>query len=420
MFADTKGYVKLGESAAAKLNGDTPVKWILPRIALALGAFGLILSIFEVGFRLAGYRPLYEVYSKPSILWRHDSELGWSHQPNSIDTYRGPRPWPIEYSNEIHINSLGLRGKEPGARGEDAYRILFMGDSMIAGFEVAEHETLSVRTQEKLNDSLPFEVETINAGVRGYGTDQSYLYYTLRGRKLEPDMVVFLHSANDLRNNMTLHQMRRLFGKGVFALQPDGELVQKGIPVPTYPLCSVVAMTESFEIETIDTLTARTMCSLEMNLSDRSAFFTFVTQMLERSPGLITWLHRLGSGTRRAAKLSLGAFLPGTARAQPNRDDASRMLTIALLRAMLREVRADGAEFVLWISDDGRERLGSRDLEASGIDMMRVTISQPRKWAHSITFENDNHWNAFGHRQIGDVLARELLGRIQRDRNSSQ
>ena len=111
---------------------------MLARIALALGAFTLILGIFEVGFRIAGYRPLYEVYSKPSILWRHDAQLGWSHLPNSRDVYRGPRPWPIEYSNEIRINSLGLRGAELGGQGEDAYRILFLGDSMIAGFEVAE------------------------------------------------------------------------------------------------------------------------------------------------------------------------------------------------------------------------------------------------------------------------------------------
>jgi lysophospholipase L1-like esterase len=395
------------------------VKSTLARIALALGVFTLMLSIFELGFRIAGYRPLYEIYSKPSLLWRMDEQLGWSHQPNSIEAYRGPRPWPIEYSNEIHINSLGLRGVEPGGQGEDAYRILFMGDSMIAGFEVAEHETLSVRVQEELSASLPFKVETINAGVRGYGTDQSYLYYKQRGHELKPDLVVFMHSANDFRNNMTLHQMRRLFGKGAFALQPDGELVQKGVPVPEYPFCSAVGMNDQFEVETTDTLIARVTCALESNLSDRSAFFTFVTQMLQRTPLLIDWLYKLGSGTKTAAKASLGVLSPGIAHAQSNYDEASYRLTIALLSALHREVRSDGAEFLLWISDAERAQLGPYGLDESGIEIFEVVIWQREDWAFSVTFKNDSHWNAFGHRRIGDVLTSELRERVRRDRDSS-
>jgi hypothetical protein len=226
-------------------------------------------------------------------------------------------------------------------------------------------------------------------------------------------LVIFHHSVNDLRNNMTLHRMRRPFGKGVFALDSDGQLVQKGVPVPQYPLCSAVAMNTRFEVEKIDTPTARAACAIELNLSDHSAFFTYVTQVLRRSPEIIQWLHDFGSHTKKMAKTTLGVLLPGTAHAVSPHDEASRRLTSALILAMERGVRADGADFLLWMSNGGQRALGPYGLEGSGVDRIHVEVVVPKYRAFPTRFKNDSHWNALGNRLRAEDLARRLITRIQ-------
>src|SRR5947207_13503881 len=71
-------------------------------------ATALALGILEVAFRLAGYRPLYDIYSKPEIFWQRDPLLGWSHEPNSSAVFVGPRPFPVEFRGNVRINSIGL------------------------------------------------------------------------------------------------------------------------------------------------------------------------------------------------------------------------------------------------------------------------------------------------------------------------
>jgi hypothetical protein len=74
----------------------------------------LTLLLFEVGFRIAGYEAIYEIYSKPWIFWKHDELLSWSHEPGASGYYVGPRPWPIEFRAFVSINSIGLRGPDRG------------------------------------------------------------------------------------------------------------------------------------------------------------------------------------------------------------------------------------------------------------------------------------------------------------------
>jgi hypothetical protein len=36
----------------------------------------LTLAVAEVGIRMAGFQPVFDVYSKPSLFWIHDRLLG--------------------------------------------------------------------------------------------------------------------------------------------------------------------------------------------------------------------------------------------------------------------------------------------------------------------------------------------------------
>src|SRR5215471_8039829 len=112
------------------------LKSVLAHLLLAVVAIAFTLGVCEIALRLLGYEAIYTVYSSPEIFWRKDDLLGWSHQANTEGTYIGPRPWPIEYHAPVQINSLGLRGPEIGELPPGGYRVMVLGDSVVAGFEV--------------------------------------------------------------------------------------------------------------------------------------------------------------------------------------------------------------------------------------------------------------------------------------------
>lgn len=382
--------------------------WTL-RVTLLCLSLALVLLIFEVGLRLLGYQAIYSVYSKPSLLWQHDELLGWSHAPYSSDTYIGPRPWPVEFSAPVEINSLGLRGPEPRDLPPEGYRILFMGDSMVAGLEVPYESTFVHLLEKGLNAEFDFPIEVINAGVRGYGTDQSYLYYLERGRALKPDMVVFRHSENDPVNNMTLHRMRRPFSKAAFVLDGTGAMELHGNPVPSYPLCSAYSLNEDYVPMRMDSLLNRILCVFETRLADHSAAFTFLALTLRNRPSIISQLHKLTSPRNSEAAFrtdedsGVGEF---------TRSPADE-LTFALIEVMAKTVRSDGVEFVMFSKPLEQERLGDADLQALGLPLHSVLITPEISGDRRYHFVNDSHLNEYGHQLEASLITPVIAERIR-------
>ena len=388
--------------------------------ALGLGLASLLLSFAaaEVGLRLAGYGALHEVYSSPELFWRHDELLGWSLEPNARGRYTGPRPFPIEFDSAIETNSLGLRGPEVGAREPGARRILLLGDSFVAGFEVEQPETFAALLEAHLARRLGTPVRVINAAVRGYGTDQSYLWFRERGRALGADLVVAVFSANDFDDNVTLHRARRPFGKPAFGLRPNGALELVGTPVPRYEACSSWVLDGDYRPVRVDGPLARGACLLQTRLADHSALFTLVATSLARLPGLVGLLNRLaqaGGGGTLAAQASLVPWPPAVragAGAGAERLEAEGRLTTALLQALAREVRASGSAFLLLMIPEHWPRVDLRALRADRIEPQYVALRggvEPSR----IRFRNDGHLNALGHRLYADGLAPIVEGALR-------
>jgi hypothetical protein len=414
------------------------VAWLkrLPK-KLALLALSVLitLAVLEGVFRLFGYRPLYEEYTKPDAFWRHDRVLGWTLKPGAHDEFVGPAPFPVEFSTSIRVNSLGFRGPEikdvpPGGR-----RVVVLGDSQAAGFEVPEHQTYEAVLQRRLTSALGAQVQVINAGVRGYGTDQELLTYEQRVRQLHPDLVVLHFSANDSDDDTTLHRTRRPFGKPAFAPRPDGSLRLVGTPVPDYSLCSAYRLDDSFQVRRVDSLRERSFCWIESRLTDRSALFSFIVTRIRTNPTLLGWFHGLGTpGDQEAAapakpapKKPTGSAAPSSASTTPPTSEQAESvpattapgaatvqgvdyrdaLTSRLILRLASEVQQDGARLVIVTQDTDLSGLDVGAFEREGINIVRVDQALgPNQ--NAVRFPNDGHFNARGHRAVATSLTRPL------------
>jgi hypothetical protein len=373
-------------SLAKRLRG-----W-LANLMLAGVSLALALGAFEIGLRLAGYQAIYETYSKPSLFWRYDPLLGWSHEPGASGRYIGPRPWPVEFEASVSLNSLGLRGPELPPRVEDDLRVLFLGDSMVAGFEVEYEQTFVALLEKGLSQRLGRRVRTIDAGVRGYGTDQYYLYFTERGRALGADAVVVFHSGNDPADNTTLHETRRPFGKG--ALVPEaGGLRRVGFPVPQYPICEEVSLGDDYQVVRSGSLGFRLACRAQMALFDHSALFSFVTISVPWNADLLRDLYYVGNEHKAAL------FDPNPTR----RVTHTQAISLALARA----IRASGAASVWTGGPEDLKQLAIGELEREGAlvrDLGDVWYEEQLK----VRFLHDSHFNPVGHQRVAEILAPTL------------
>ena len=392
------------------------------RLALLFASVGIVGLFAEAALRLSGYEAIYSVYSKPSLFWTKDPVLGWKHERNGAGRYRGPRPWPVEFDSEVRLNSLGLRGPEIEPVAPGGLRILFTGDSMVAGFEVAQEDTFVVRTGQLLAERLGRPVQTLNAGVRGYGTDQTYLWYRDHAAELAPDWVVFMHSGNDPDDNTTLHRMRRPFGKAAFHLDDTGALELVGAPVPDYPACSQYDLDADYRVRRLDSPLQRAYCAVEVNLADRSALFTWATFRLRENAGALYWIWRFAlPAPKPAAPPAAGddAVRAAIAAAPANAfefsgggsgraSDAQYRLTSALLRAYAAAVRDSRARLFVIVGRAELARLDAAAIEAEGALLRSLDIPDSEIGGRPIQWKNDGHYNELGHalgaKAIADAL----------------
>ncbi|MDI3315332.1 MAG: SGNH/GDSL hydrolase family protein [Mycobacterium sp.] len=407
---------------AADGEGDAPrprrrIRRVLFRL-LAVGlAVAATMGAVEVAFRLLGYQPLYDVYAKPDNFYVADEQVGWSYGPGTTGEFAGPRPFPITFRTRIRINSLGLRGPELTPVAPGGLRVLVLGDSVASGLEVAENQTYSAVAAGLLSQRLSVPVQVVNAGVRGYGTDQEWLLYRERLKPLHPDVVLLHETANDPDDNVTLHRMRRVFGKPAFILGPDDSLHVVGQPVPDYPRCSEYRVVDQ-AVRRVDGARARMVCQLQLSLANHSAFFSFVAERLQRNPALVTALYNLGSTDDEAAHHPPVAAAAGPqaaagnavsppappAPAPPPATPYSQRLTSVLISRMADEVRRDGARFVLMGQDFDLQQLDMPAFEAQGIPLVRI---DPALVPENL-IPNDGHPNATGHRQIAELLTDQI------------
>lgn len=166
---------------------------------LALVVFGLVLGLLlvELAFRLAGpnipldltmarfqaYHPVYGFFHRSGV-------SGWVRTE--------------EFTSFVKFNTQGLRGPEVAIpKPPGTFRVLVLGDSVVEGAQVPEEATMAARLRGELAPLAAGQrVETVNAGVAGFGTGQQLLFLEREGLAYQPDLIVLVFTiANDPADN---------------------------------------------------------------------------------------------------------------------------------------------------------------------------------------------------------------------------
>jgi hypothetical protein len=326
-----------------------------------------------------------------SIAWEGHPRLGWAHRPGAEETFV-----KLGCRQPIRINSIGLREREIERRAQEGVqRVLVLGDSAVVGFEVPL-ESVFTRVAESALRERGFAVEFLNAGCRGYGTDQSLLLLEELGPSLEPDLVLYFWNRNDAEDNRTIHRPYRKFGKGYFVLDEEEALSLRGVPVPEYAYREGWRVNDAGEAEAIALgFGTRLKMFVRDHVACRSSFATAV--MAVAAP-----LARPLGGLRRLGTIDLDGKRGAV--------EATRVfrVTARMLERMKEHAESLGAEFRIIGPDDewARALRGEVGLPSLGdYARFRAGVQEGMR----LHIPHDPHWNELGHRLYGEALAQALL-----------
>lgn len=137
----------------------------------------------------------------PARIVKYDACCGVALSPNTEGLFKG------ESEQYIVINSHGLRDIEHTYnKPSNTYRIAILGDSFSEARQVSIEQTFWKYIESELTKCESFSdknIEVINFGVSGYGTDQEYETLRYKVWKYDPDMVITaFFTGNDIRNNV--------------------------------------------------------------------------------------------------------------------------------------------------------------------------------------------------------------------------
>ena len=194
-------------------------------LALAVGSVLLTLLVLEAGLRVVNGK----LFEFDNFLYK-DIDLFHSAYPAQFDEYLGFIP-KVGYSSQgeenlwhkrLHILEQGIRSNGPGSKGLPARPlVLCVGDSFTFGAQVHDEESWPACLEQTLG------VKTVNAGVFGFGLDQTVMRAEQLIPQYRPDLlIVGLIQDDILRNRL---KMRTGVYKPYFTVK-DGKLVLHRVP----------------------------------------------------------------------------------------------------------------------------------------------------------------------------------------------
>lgn len=169
------------------MNTSKLLKNLLAILIIIVVLFAICEALIRVYLH---YNTVYDIeMTRYAMSVKEDSEnpkIGHVHKPGSEKELMDVN---------VSINSDGHRDKEYPTQKGDAYRIIFLGDSLTFGWGVAIEDTFQYVLEEELSKTSPTEI--INFGTGNYNTEQEVNLFFEKGAKYDPDKVVLFYFIND-------------------------------------------------------------------------------------------------------------------------------------------------------------------------------------------------------------------------------
>jgi hypothetical protein len=149
---------------------------------------------------------LAKMEQEPRGTWTFDAELGWTWRPASVSE-----------DGLYSTNALGARGpREYGPQpASGKRRVLVFGDSFAFCDEVGDQESFEAQLEDRAS-----ELEVLNFGVSGYGTDQAFLRYQRLGRELSAEVVMLGLMLENIGRNVNRYRPLWATYTGVCVTKP--------------------------------------------------------------------------------------------------------------------------------------------------------------------------------------------------------
>jgi len=127
---------------------------------------------------------------------------------------------PINGGCVIHwrTNSQSFRG--PEMREHHDLRIMVYGDSNVQAMFSSLENTFPYRLERRLRDLTHRDIEVINAGIVGFGPDQSFIRFSEEVDVYHPNIVIFVVFADNDFGDLIRNRL--------FDLNASGDLVETG------------------------------------------------------------------------------------------------------------------------------------------------------------------------------------------------
>jgi lysophospholipase L1-like esterase len=166
---------------------------VLGNLAALLAGLLVTTVLLEVTLRVVGLGHPY--YSAPELYQPgRDPRLLFEPRANFDGFSEGS--W-------VRTNSLGLRERElPQEKPPATRRVVFLGDSVTFGAGVLDEQAFPRLLEADLRRDGP--VETVNAAVVGYNTEQELARFETAGLRYQPDVVVLTFVVNDLLDSFSI------------------------------------------------------------------------------------------------------------------------------------------------------------------------------------------------------------------------
>jgi len=169
-------------------------------VVLALGGLAAAALCAEIALRVIGYQM--------PVLLPNSVRAEYRTAPRAHFIYYGYLPGAVEdFANPVELNGLGFHDRDyfPERPSATTYRIMVVGDSYVAAWEVSLEETFHKRLEARLNQEDPLgrgSYQVIAFGQGRSGQEQEIEWMRKFAPIYQPDVILCLFfSGNDFMEN---------------------------------------------------------------------------------------------------------------------------------------------------------------------------------------------------------------------------